>query len=218
MRKTPLIFLMIVLSIAAAGQSRIFISAGLSTSLGGTIDTFTASQKTASTIDIEYEKKIIGSMSVLTGLSWYGVGYTYDGTGFASNTSAFHADYLGVPAMARWNMLNKNSSYLDFGMITSWMAQAHLVENYTRFGFPQKAEGDIATYSNRLLIGAKFQETFLFNRFTLTLYYIVIFKGQNTVKNLSEHWPLNQQQSPYLQSNGYSDYSMLGFRVGIRLK
>lgn len=217
MSKAVVIFLLVV-NLTASGQSRIFISAGSATSLGGTIDTFLASNRTAPTIDAEYEKKIIGAMSVLTGASWYGVGYQYDGTGFASNTSSFRAYYLAAPIMARWNMFNKNMFHLDFGIVTSWMAQAHLTENYTRFGFPQKADGDIAAYSNRLLIGAKFQETILLNRFTLTLYYMVTFKGQNTVKNLPEHWPLNQQQSPYLQSNGYSDYSMLGFRVGLRLK
>ena len=217
MRKA-LVILILVANLTAKGQSRIFISAGAATSLGGTIDTFLASNRTAATIDAEYEKKIIGTMSVLTGVSWYGVGYKYDGTGFASNSSSFSANYLAVPVMARWNMVNKNMLHLDFGIVTSWMAQAHLTENYTRFGFPQKADGDIAAYSNRLLIGAKFQETILLNRFTLTLYYMVTFKGQNTVKNLPEHWPLNQQQSPYLQSNGYSDYSMLGFRVGLQLK
>ncbi len=216
--KKLLIFLLLIESLAAMGQSRIFISAGAATSLGGSTDTFFASNRTATTIDAEYERKIIGTMSVLTGASWYGVGYQYNGTGFASNTSSFSANYLAVPLMARWNMVNKNMLYLDFGIVTSWMAQAHLMENYTRFGFPQKADGDIAAYSNRLLIGAKFQETILLNRFTLTLYYMVTFKGQNTVKNLPEHWPLNQQQSPYLQSNGYSDYSMLGIRVGLRLK
>lgn len=213
-----LIFLLIIMSLTASGQSRIFISAGAATSLGGSTDTFFAGNRTASTLDAEYEKKIIGTISIVTGVSWYGVGYQYDGTGFASNTSSFKANYVAVPLMARWNMGNKNLLYLDFGMISSWMARAHLTENYTRFGFPQKAEGDIAAYSNRLLMGAKFQETILLNRFTLTLYYIVTFKGQNTVKNLPEHWPLNQQQSPYLQSNGYSDYSMLGFRVGFRIK
>ena len=58
------------------------------------------------------------------------------------------------------------------------MARAHLTENYTRFGFPQKAEGEIAAYSNRLLMGAKFQETILLNRFTITLYYIVTFRDK----------------------------------------
>ncbi|HQQ95660.1 MAG TPA: hypothetical protein PLX35_00280 [Cyclobacteriaceae bacterium] len=218
MAKNLMAILLIIASLSATGQSRIFISVGAAASFGGNTDTFFASHQTTSAVDAEYEKKIIGTMSVLTGVSWYNLGYQYDGNGFASNSSTFKANYLAVPVMARWNMFNKNMFYLDFGMITSWMAQAHLTEGYTRFGFPQKADGDIAAYSNRLLLGAKFQETVLLNRFTLSVYFMVTFKGQNTVRNLPEHWPLNQQQSPYLQSNGYSDYTLLGFRVGVRIK
>ncbi len=199
-------------------QSRIYISGGVATSLGGNADTFTASSPTLPWVDAEYEKKVVGSMSLLTGVSLYGVGYNYDGTGFATNTSNFKANYLAVPLMARWNMFNKHSFYFDFGIVTSYLVKANLKETFYKFNTPETAEGDISQYSNRILIATKFQETVAINRFTIALFFMITFKGQNTIKDLPEHWPLNQQQSTYLLSNGYSDFMLFGLKLGVRIK
>ncbi|MEJ0056639.1 MAG: hypothetical protein WDN75_13890 [Bacteroidota bacterium] len=213
-------FLFIILllpAFASHAQSRIYISGGVTTALGGSIDTYSGSSALPS-FDVEYERRIVGSMGLLTGISFYGVGYDYDGTGFASNTSNFRADYLAIPLMARWNMFNKQSLYFDFGMVASYMAKANLKETFYKFNVPQTAEGDISGYSNRILLGAKFQETIAFNRFTVSIFMIISFKGQNTIKDLPEHWPLNQQQSTYLLSNGYSDFLLGGVKLGVRIK
>ncbi len=199
-------------------QSRIYLAGGLTTSIGGSADTFTATTTTLPSFDLELEKKIVGSMSLLTGASLFGVGYSYDGTGFAANSSSFKANYAAIPLMARWNMFNKNKFYFDFGILTSYLVNARLKETYPKFSVPQTAEGDIAAYSNRLLVSAKFQETFAINRFSISLFFIVTFKGQSTVKNLEDHWPLNRQQSTYLLSNGYSDFTVFGLKLGVRIK
>jgi hypothetical protein len=218
MMKT-LLYIILLLSVSALyGQSRIFISGGIATSIGGNTDTFSSNSLALPWLDVEYEKKIVGSMSLLTGVSYYGVGYNYDGTGFASNTSNFKANYIAIPLMARWNMFNKHTLYFDFGVVTSYMVKANLNETFYKFSVPQTAEGDISGYSNRILIASKFQVTLAINRFMISPFLMLTFKGQNTIKDLPEHWPLNQQQSTYLLSNGYSDFMLAGLKLGIRIK
>jgi hypothetical protein len=198
-------------------QSRIYVSGGITTTTGGSTGTTFASGSSLPCIDLEWEQKIVGSMSLLTGVSWLGAGYSNHNTAFG-NKSVYSASYVGIPVLARWNQFNRHNFYLDFGILTSFLAKAHLQESGTRYGVPQTAEGDITSYCNRLMIGAKIQETVAFNRISLSFFFVIPFKGQSTVKDLQNHWPFNQQQSTYLLSNGYSDFALFGFKLGVRIK
>lgn len=201
----------------AAAQSRIYLSGGIATSYGGNLNTLFASHQPELCADLEWERKITGSINLLTGLSTFGVGYMSNSSSFGS-PSAFSSTYLAVPVLVRWNMGNKNFLYFDFGLQPYYLIKAHLKEHYYKFGEDRIAEGDITSYSNRLFAGAKFQETVAFNRLTLSLFIIFPFKGQTTIKNLADHWALNQQQSTYLESNGYSNFAVFGFKLGVRIK
>ena len=206
-----------LLGLTATAQSRIYVSGGLCTSYGGNLTTLFASHNPEWTADLEWERKITGSIYLLAGVSTFGVSYKSEGDAFGA-ASAYNSRYLAVPVLIRWNMGNKNFLYFDFGLQPYYLVKANLKEHYFKFGDDKIAEGDITAYSNRLFAGAKFQETIAFNRVILSIFIIFPFKGQTQIKNLADHWALNQQQSPYLQSNGYANYAVFGAKIGMRIR
>jgi hypothetical protein len=198
-------------------QTRMFVSLGGSLSAGGNATTkFGVSGNLAG--DVEWDKKVMGTLHVVTGISTFGVSYSSSNTSFGSYTSKFNAQYVGVPVMARWNVGNRNFLYLDMGLITYYLAYAKLTESIQKFGSTQTYSGNIAPYSNRLYIGFKVQFGFAINRLSISDFFIYQFKGQETINNLENHWGLNSQQSTYLISNGYSDFRVFGIKLSYRIR
>ncbi|MBS1507479.1 MAG: hypothetical protein JSS79_12600 [Bacteroidetes bacterium] len=215
-----LAFSLLLFSILSSAQSRMFVTAGISTSLGGNLSTFTAKVPAVASLDVEWDRKVMGSLYAVYGVSTYGVGYSTTHDLFAPSDSEYSARFISVPLMARWNVSNRNFLYIDFGINTSYLAQAHLHESFQKFSNVglQDYDGNIGPYLNRFYQTLKFQETFAVNRFIFSIYMIAQVKGQNTINNLSDHWGLNVQQSTFLNSNGYSDYFLLGFKLGCRIR
>lgn len=204
------------------GQSKLYAYGGLSNVFGTGTNIIIGSDFSFKfnylSADLEYERRVIGSFSFLTGASVFQAGYNAtDGT--FSSTSEFKATYIAIPLMARWNVGNKNFYYLDFGFDPYYLAKAHLSESLQNInGLTTTVSGNIEKYSNRFYYAAKFQFVFLVNRFSFGLYLILPAKGQSTLKNLENNWGLNSQQSTYLLSNGFSDYRITGLKVGFRIK
>lgn len=211
---------LLLFPILGSAQSRMFVSTGISTSLGGNLSTFTAKVPAVWSLDVEWDRKVMGSLYAVYGIGTYGVGYSTTHDLFAPSDSEYSARFISVPVMARWNVSNRNFLYIDFGINTSYLVQAHLREAYQKFSNvgSQSYDGNIGPYLNRFYQTLKFQETFAVNRFTFSLYLIAQLKGQNTINNLSDHWGLNVQQSTFLNSNGYSNYFLLGFKLGCRIR
>ncbi len=204
-----------LVSIGSRGQSRISLSVGMG---GSTAHSFyLATHSLLPVVEFEYERKIMGSFSLLTGLSTFGVNYS-DHTEIAGSTSSFKARYLAVPVLARWNIRNKNSFYFDFGLQPYYMLDAHLEESLTRFGSTEMAQGNITGYSSRFFMSTRFQVTKAFNRISITFFQILSMDGQPSTRSLVDHWAFNQQQSPYLAENGYTDFNVTGFKLGVRIK
>jgi hypothetical protein len=201
----------------AKAQTRIYVAAGVTTSYGGDWQTTLAKTKTPIYFDIELEKKILGSVSIVGGVSTFGVGYNSEDTGFGSQSS-YQATFASLPLLFRWNIRNKNILLLDFGLSPYYLVNAHLQESIYKFGIKRDAEGDITAYSKRFFTSFKFQQTITINRFTISLFVIVPFKGQSPIKDLADHWAFNQQQSTYLISGGYKDFVVMGLKTGIRIK
>ncbi len=211
-------FLLLATCRQTQAQSRVFVSFGGTTSIGGNFSTFFATVPTCWSADVEWDKKIIGSLHVVSGLSTIGVGYSASEDLFTPSDSEYKARYLAVPIMARWNVSNRNFMYVDLGINTLYLAEAHLHESKSKFGTLRDYEGNIAPYLNRFYQSAKFQFTFAVNRFTGSIFMIFQFKGQDTINNLPDHWGLNAQQSTFLNSNGYSDFFLGGFKLGCRIR
>lgn len=216
--------LMLVINVTAVGQSKVYLAAGMSNVFGSGVNLFLGQEGSFvkfihPVVDLEYQKRVIGSFNFATGFSVITAGYKTTDDSFSSS-SEFNATYIGVPLMARWNAGNKNYIYLDFGMMPLYLAKAHLKESFDKYSNndPVVVEGDITKYSNRFYYAFKFQWLVLMNRFYLGGYFIQPSKGQSTLKNLDGHWGLNSQQSTYLLSNGFSDFSIMGFKAGIRIK
>lgn len=197
-----------------------FASAGITTSLGGNLSTFTAKVPSPWALDLEWDRKVMGTLYLVSGVSSFGVGYSTSHDLFAPSNSEYSARYIAVPVMARWNVGNRNFFYLDFGINTLYLAQAHLHESYQKFsgaGY-QDYDGNIGPYLNRFYQSFKFQETLCVDRFSFSLFIIAQVKGQGTINNLADHWGLNVQQSTFLNSNGYSDFFLGGFKLGCRIR
>ncbi len=224
MKKNKIIcipLLCILLSTSHAfSQSKLYISGGVSTIFGSGANIFLGSDFALKfnykTLDVEYERRVIGSFSFLTGASLFNNGYqTTDDT--FSSLSEFKATYVAIPLMARWNVGNRNIYYLDFGLSPYYLTNAHLTESITRFGSTLTVAGDITPYSNRFYYASKIQMLVLLNRFSIGGYFLFPAKGQSTLKGLEGNWGLNNQQSTYLLSNGFSDYQIIGFKAGWRI-
>jgi hypothetical protein len=218
------LILMLAISYTACGQSRMYVAGGLSNVFGSGVNIFLGEEGSLfkfnyPTFDAEYQTRVIGSFNFLTGVSLVSAGYETTDDSFSS-ASAFKATYVGVPLMARWNAGNKNYVYVDVGMLPLYLARAHLKESFDKFAnnTPVVVEGNITPYSNRFYYAFKFQMLVLVNRFYVGLYLITPSKGQSTLKGLDGHWGLNSQQSTYLLSNGFSDFSIMGFKGGVRIK
>src|SRR5690242_14177184 len=218
------LLIMLVITISARGQSKVYVAGGMSNVFGSGVNIILGDEGSLikfhyPTLDAEFQTRVIGSLNFTTGVSIVSAGYKTTDDAFSS-ASEFNAVYVGVPLMARWNAGNKNYLYLDFGMMPLYLARAYLRESFDKFATnnPIVVEGNIAKYSNRFYYAFKFQMLVLINRFYVGLYLVEPSKGQSTMKGLDGHWGLNSQQSTYLLSNGFSDFSIMGFKAGVRIR
>lgn len=207
----------LLLALQAKSQTRVYVAAGVTTSFGGGFNAMFAQINKPLYLDVEFEKKILGSVSIVSGLSTFGVAYSSENTGFGSQSS-YQARFVSVPILFRWNFMNKNSMFFDFGLSPFYLSRAHLQESIYKFGIKRDVEGDITEYSKRFFTSFKFQQTLAFNRVTFSLFVIVPFPGQSSIKELPEHWTLNQQQSTYLIEGGYKDFVVMGLKTGLRIR
>jgi hypothetical protein len=167
--------------------------------------------------DFEYQRRILGTINGIAGISVFNAGYSTNVISSSSKTD-FKASYVAIPLMARWNPGNKNFFFFDAGVMPFYLLNAHLKENIDRFGSVRTVEGDITQYSNRFFFGFKLQMLIPMNRFYLGVFYMAPFKGQSSIKGLENHWGVNAKESTYLLSNGFSDYWMFGLKVGARIR
>lgn len=222
MRKVTLIWLLLVLCAnLVMGQSKLYLDGGISSVYGTGVNLLFGSNYSFKfkykTLDIEYEKRLIGSFSMVTGASLFSAGYkTTDGS--FSSLSEFKATYVGMPLLVRWNVGNRNFFYLDFGLVPYFLAHAHLTESIQQFNGTLTVEGDVTPYSNRFYYASKFQMIYCINRFNIGLYFLAPAKGQSSIKNMEGNWGLNNQQSTYLLSNGFSDFFIMGLKTGWRIR
>lgn len=213
--------LTIVMSSEMNAQSRWYVSAGVSDVwISGSMNTWVDKKFFSFNhhiVDVEYDRKVLGSFHVVTGLSVFTAGYSGDSYIFGS-ASEFKATFLSIPVMARLNPGNKNAFYIDFGITPFYLLKGRLTESIYRFGDLYVVEGDVQKYSNRFYFGTKFQMVIPVNRVHFALYIQLPFSGQNSTRGLEDHWGLNRQQSTYMLAGGFTDYMILGLKLGYRVR
>ncbi|MFC2124876.1 hypothetical protein ACFLU5_08700 [Bacteroidota bacterium] len=199
-------------------QSRLYVTAGLTGSSGGPYYLFKDYKKRFGYeyVGIEWEERIVGSLYLLTGLSYYGMGYTSEDRFFGSAIE-FRGSYVSLPLLARWNIKNWNTLYLDLGLSPSYLVHAHLEESIMKWDYPKSVVGDVTPHLNRLYIYSQLQGTIAIKRFLITGFIMLPFEGQITVKDLEENWGLNKQESTYLLNSDYLG-RVYGFKIGFRVK
>ena len=69
-------FFVLISEMCANAQARAFLSVGTTQSFGGNLATYFAKSPSPWMIDLEVDKKVMGSLYVVSGLSSYGVGYS----------------------------------------------------------------------------------------------------------------------------------------------
>ncbi|MBS1977166.1 MAG: hypothetical protein JST46_07325 [Bacteroidetes bacterium] len=217
MRRAIVILSILLCAWGAIAQSRIRMGLGFSVSSGGSFSTYLASTPITPFGELEYEKRLAGSVSLVTGATFFGAAYTTTESSFGSG-SKFNAYFIGVPMLMRWNFGNKNLVCFDFGIQPFYLVNARLEETITKFGDTRTYSGDITQYSNRIYVGPRFQIQYMINRLMVGFSVTIPFGGQSSISTLTHHWPLNQQQSTYLGSNGYSDFYITSVKLSYRIK
>ncbi len=217
MKKSLTILLCLLICVFARAQSRIYVSAGL-TSSRGDHNTLIFSNESGGYgfFEVEWERKMLGSFHSLIGLSYFKTGYFRE-EDFLGSMSRFRGNYLAMPLMVRFNVGNKNNFYIDAGPCPYFMLKATLEEGETQFGEFRTFKANITPYSIRLFLGFRVQFTLAVNRFTISG-FVLSGDGNSSVKDLHDHWALNRQESTYLLARGYSNFSMIGWKFGVRIK
>jgi hypothetical protein len=212
------------LAFAAVGQSKLYISGAITNVSGGglnvtlgKLDEGTFFKFDHAAVDLEYSKRLMGPFSFVTGLSYYNAGYNVASRTFGS-ASHLKMSYMSVPLMIRWNIGNKNLIFIDVGLQPSYLLNAYLEESIVQFNTTRESEGSITQYSNRFYYASKFQVLIPLHRFILGFYYSGLIGHQSSMRNLEGHWGLNAQQSTYLLSDGYSDFDIIGLKLGVRIR
>jgi hypothetical protein len=214
----------LTLAFAAAAQSKLYISGSITNVSGGglnvtlgKLDEGTFFKFDHAAVDLEYSRRLMGPFSFVTGLSYYNAGYDVASRSFGS-ASKLKMSYMSVPLMIRWNLGNKNLLFIDIGLQPSYLLNAYLKESIVQFSTTRESEGNITQYSNRFYYAWKFQMLVPIHRFIVGFYYSGLIGHQSSMRNLEGHWGLNAQQSTYLLSDGYSDFSIVGLKAGMRIR
>jgi hypothetical protein len=139
--------------------------------------------------DVHLEKRLFGSLYLVTGGSYFQTGYSWSGDFFSSELKS---SYAGIPLLLRFNLYNANVYYLDMGFLGTYLLKAKLTETYDQ----DRASGNIARHLTRFSPSYLFQFNVVINRVVLTAYSIIKVPG--TADDFSSDWELSRNQSVFL--------------------
>lgn len=213
MKRIIIVVILSSLGFGAMAQSRFYINGGFSST--GSL-TFQKPRKLP-LMGIDWEHKLAGSFHSVVGINYFQTRYDIAGDPFTPGSN-FRGKYVGAPLLLRLNVRNKNRIYIDAGPCPYVLLKATLSESVERFnGKVDSQSADITKYSDRLFLSFLFQATYAVNRFTFTVFY-QWQGGDSSSGTLADHWFLNAQESTYLGMGGYSNFKMIGFKAGVRIR
>lgn len=227
MRKaTFMAFILFLIYFRVPAQTRIYISAGSNQlteyftepnfNLGFNKNTITVggyydnrSFGKYNTFDIQVQKRLFGSLYLVSGGSYFESGYSWSGDYFSSDLKS---SYAGIPLLLRFNLYNANVYYLDGGIMGSYLLKADLVETYDQ----NRASGDIAPFLSRFSSSYIFQFNIVINRVVLSMYSIIKLPG--AASDFSDKWDLPRNQSVFLIYWREYYFKASGVRISYRLR
>lgn len=218
--------ILLTIEYGSVAQTRIYFSAGSnqvteyftepnfnlgfnnnSITVGGYYDNRTFGKY--NTFDLQIEKRLFGSLYLVSGCSFFQSGYSWSGDYFSSQLKN---TYVGVPVLLRFNFYNANLYYFDGGFMGSYLLSANLVETYNQ----NRASGDISSYLSRFSSSYMVQFSVVINRFVLTMYSII--KVQGSSSDFSDQWELPRNQSVFLIYWREFYFEAQGIKISYRLR
>jgi hypothetical protein len=225
MVKLQCVFITCLLSVSAIGQTRLFFSlgtnvntefiAGPNLNLGLANNSISLGSYTTEynwgkylRCDLTIEKRFFGPYYWLTGLKMNQTGYHYAESVYTSN---LRNTYLSAPLLARINLNNSNSIYLDLGLLENYLVSANLKESYQQTSESKNIASDMSRFSTCLY----FELGVAFRR--ISLHMFIQSKSFGLSKDFSKDWGLDRNRSLFLlyyqhyywKSNGL----MLTYRI-----
>jgi hypothetical protein len=167
------------------------------------------------TFDLEIEKKV-SKIYFVSGVHFFKSGYS---NYFATNYSSFDCTHLGIPLLARINILNY--SYLDLGPIGIMNLNATLEETALKGSvYEVHDKNNIAPYLSPFKLGFQLQYSLVINRFFITAYMTKMLVSVDP--DLEKNWNLGgryHNNSLFLRemSPNYKVF-LLGLKLGVRIK
>ncbi len=233
MKSRILIFLGFLVSSTLIAQTKVYVSVGTNFNTGIYIDGFYAAGKgnynfstdgryvshdltRYLTADILFERRINKTIYGVSGIMLGQAGYQ---NSYLTNYSDFHCTYVGIPMFLRLNIAN--GYLMDIGPVLRIPVNADLNET-ALLGSPLETSDhqDVSRYLSPFSIGWAWQNTFMINRFSLTLYFM---GGKTQVSDqLEPNWKINgnlRNNSLFLRDiQPKYLYQMLGIKVGLRIR
>ncbi|MBL7872211.1 MAG: hypothetical protein JNM78_11405 [Cyclobacteriaceae bacterium] len=146
--------------------------------------------------DFTVEKRFFGPYYWLTGLKINQTGYDYKESVY---TSSLRNINVSIPLLARINLSNANSVYLDIGILQNYLAHAQLKES-----FQQSVENqNISSHLSRLSTCLYFELGIAFGR--IGIHMFIQSKAFGASTDFSSSWGLDRNRSLFLLY--YQNYS-----------
>lgn len=161
------------------------------------------------TFDIQVQKRLFGSLYLVSGGSFFQSGYSWGGDYFSSELKN---TYIGIPFLLRFNFYNANVYYFDGGFIGNYLLKANLVETYGQ----NRATGDISQYLSRFSSSYLMQFNVVINRVVFSIYSIIKVSG--TASDFSDNWELPRNQSVFLIYWREYYFKASGVKISYRLR
>lgn len=167
--------------------------------------------------DLNFEKRLYGTLYWVSGLSFHQTGYKYR---FQGNTTFFTSDlkssFLSVPLLLRFNYQNKHMAYLDIGLAVNYLVNADLRESVNQTAAYAAAHDNIASHLSRFSTSFYWQVSLVINRFVVAVY--AAEKASGSSKDFSREWGLERDQSYYLLYFRDYHFKSQGVKISYRIK
>ena len=160
-------------------------------------------------VEFNLEKRMFGSLYLVSGLGWFNTGYVYSGDSFYSR---LNNSYLNVPVILRFNWFNYNYIYIDGGLMGNYLTSSHLKERW----YTDADEGNITKHMSRFSANFIFQLSFVVNRFTISAYKHTTANG--SAEDFSTSWGVPRNGSAFLLYVTNYSFKSGGVKISYRIK
>jgi hypothetical protein len=162
-------------------------------------------------LDLTVEKRLYGPYYWLSGIKINQTGYQHQSEN-GVYTSVFKSTYVSLPLLARINLYNANTMYLDFGFIQNYLVAAQLKESF----FDISDHQNITEHLSRFSTSFYFELAVAYRRFALSAFSQSKTFGSSN--NFSDDWGLDYNRSFFLLYYQNFYFKNSGVKLTYRLR